>query len=212
MARSGFRLYALLLTAILLSFACGHRTRFFGASSGGRYHDVLNRCTQERRFFGLENVEYATFVTYRTPELRRAYVEEYADRYRLSTAEAEALLKSELDEATRYDVFLVSHYSTDPKARRLKPESNVWRLILSTSPDPGTGMEPALVQGEPSGRDPVLGYFYPFVTPWASNYLVKFKRQEGTPSLYLDMTGVLAELRFTFQRGAEVTDGTGRLH
>jgi hypothetical protein len=201
------RLAALLPALAFLSFSCANKANFLAITSSD-YHRVLDRKTQERRFFGLEKVEFATFVTYRTPELRKAYVKEYAERYRLPAEKADELLKRELAEAARYDVFFVSHYSSQPPARKLRPESNVWRLTLSTSPEATSGAEADLVQQEPSGTDPVTKYFYPFVTTWSSNYLVKFKRQAGGPALHLRMSGVLADLAMTFQRETESSDAS----
>ncbi len=208
MIQSFFRFRCTLFLALLcLSAGCAPQVRFLERSSSDRYNDVLARWTQEQRYFGLENVEYTTFVTYRTPELRKAYVKEYAAIYRLPQEKADALLKSELDEAARYDVFLVSHYSTNANARKLRPEANVWRLALTFSTGPDRGVEPDLVETEPSGKDPVLTFFYPYVTLWSSNYLVKFKRQEGNP-LRFEMAGVMANLTFTFDRNTEKSDGT----
>lgn len=187
----------ILLSIICLAFLGCHHPNIFGDPTTD-HEDLLNEWTRKKSFYGIENVEYFTYVTYKTAELRKAYVDEYADRYHLPEEKKNAMLKSEMDENANYDVFMVSHYSTRKEANKITKEPKVWRLTLSTSEDPVSGSEPVSVMTVGQNTDPVLAYFYPYITPWSTNLLVKFNKQPSSEKLFMRMSGVVADLVFSW--------------
>jgi hypothetical protein len=189
-----------LLTAFAFSvLACSGPVGILG-STHTKHHSLVKKLTREASFFGLEDVEYYTYVTYKSDELRKSYVDEYADRFHLPPDKKEKMLADEMNEASQFDVFVVSHYATNRENSKISKEGGAWRLSLSTSEDKTSGHDPDSVTMIATGRDPVFTYFYPHTNKWASNYLVKFKKEDAAAPLYLRMAGVAGDLLFTWKK------------
>ncbi len=184
--------YSFVLFVAITVNGCSIRRDFFGDPIS-KYHDILKSETRDASYFGLEKVRYLTTVTYRSRALREAYVNEYAERYGLKPAEKEALRAKEMADGEQYDVFFVSHFSTDKDAARLDKSAKVWRLTLE-GPN-GEALDPDSINTVPT--DTTTEYFYPYITMWSSNFLVKFKRGTTAP-MTLRMTGVLADVKFNW--------------
>ncbi|HLG20098.1 MAG TPA: hypothetical protein VI895_09845 [Bdellovibrionota bacterium] len=175
---------------------CAPNRNVFGDLSTP-YHKALNSMTRERSFFDVDQVKYLTTVTYETKELQQAYVEEYAKRYELPPDKKNEMLARQLAETRDYDVFFVSHFTSDRKSARITADPNVWRLTLSNDPSGQTVEEPFSVTPMTS-NDPVLQYFHPYVTHWSKTFRVKFKSLGEGPYRQLRMTGVVAQLAFVW--------------
>jgi hypothetical protein len=176
-----------------------HSASSFLNIHNSRYHDLLKIHTKEARFFSLEQAKVIAHVTYRDAELRKAYVEEYAQRYELPAEERETMLAKEAEEAAKYDEFVISLYTGHRQATQLTAMTSAWRLWLK-----GEGQE-AAVRPENvsslSSDDPVLLYFYPHVTPnWAKVFQVRFPKNNESGPLELRAAGVIANLHFVWER------------
>lgn len=185
--------------AFLLAFpfGCSRPTNLSG-NPATPYHKLESSLTREARFIGLEKVRYLTSITYKSRELREAYVNEYARRYGLSSEEKEKLLKNEMEEAGRFDAFLVSHFATDRDTSKVTREPKVWRLTLISDGNEAAPSDPDSVASLAS-NDTVLRYFYPQVTSWSKVFLVQFKHQGDPSHLKLKMVGVVDDLSFDWQ-------------
>jgi hypothetical protein len=183
--------------SFLLIMACSGRSGFFDESSHP-YHRVLWDQTEQRRYHTLENVPYQTAITYKNEAFRRAYVKEYVEMYHLPPEKAASMLAEELAEASEFDVFVIAHFASQREAAQITSRPKVWRIVLTTDPKTDFGSEPISVSSLAQGTDPVLMHFYPYVTPWSSNYLVKFKKVSANP-LYIRMSGVLADVIFRWK-------------
>lgn len=192
--RKGFFVIGLFLFSGLALIACAHPLTLGGQIST-KYHRLLSDHTHEKKLYGLEKVEYQTAVTYKSLKLRQAYVEEYAKRYYLSENEKQKLLESELKEAEKYEVFLVSHFATDKDAANVTKLRNVWRITLLTPLGSQEPIDPDSVI-QLSSKDSKIRYFYPHVSAWSKIFLVKFKKQNMSPELELKMVGVVSDLSF----------------
>jgi len=183
------RLFIALLGSVLITPSCTQPRNLLGQLNTP-YHDLQRALTKEARFFGLEKVHYQTSITYKSKALRRAYVEEYALRYHSSDKEKEELLKRELDEAEKFQVFFVSHYATDKDSARITREDKVWRLSLENEiPENVLSV---------SSQDSVLQYFYPQISPWSKSYNVQFKNSGDLQKFQVRMSGVDGDLEFTW--------------
>jgi hypothetical protein len=184
----------LFLSLLAITAGCSRPTDLSGRPATP-YHDLEAQFTREARFIGLEKVRYLTSAVYKSRSLREAYVDEYAKRYELPLAEREKQLRSELDEAEKYDVFLVSHFATDKDTAKMTKEAKVWRLSLVPDGDEAAASEPESVVTI-AASDTVLRYFYPQITPWSKVFLVKFKRRGDAARLKLTMAGVVDSVAF----------------
>jgi hypothetical protein len=206
------RLASVAVAAVLLASAQAcTRPQTISGTPKSRYHSLLETETRERRFIGVEKVPYITQVTRRTEALRRAYVEEYAGLYHLSPEAKEEMLRRELEEAGRFETFVVSHFASDREVSKLSRSPKAWRLVLAGDAADATGTDPEAVENLPGPRDPVFAFFYPHASPWSQNYAVRFPKIEAE-RLYLRMTGVHGDVVFEFKRteGALRDAGTDR--
>ncbi|MFH1262057.1 MAG: hypothetical protein V1495_01250 [Pseudomonadota bacterium] len=184
---------------LLAAAACSRPTDLAGRPVSP-YHDIELRMTKEARFIGLEKVRYLTSAVFKSRALREGYVEEYARRYELPPTEREKLRKRELEEADKFDVFLVSHFATDKDTGKLTQEAKVWRLALVADGNEAEAIEPDYV-GALDSTDTVLRYFYPQITAWSKVFLVKFKRRGDPARLELRMAGVVDTVSFDWNLG-----------
>ncbi len=177
----------------LLLASCSKSVDILGDQKSN-YHKTLKQHSREKRFYGLERVPYMTQVVYLSEKLRRAYVDEYAHKYRSSTQEKGQQLKKQLDEAAQYDEFVVFHFATDSQSPR---ESNLgfWRLRLIDRY--GKTHDPKHV-GTLLGDAATLQYFYPQMSPWSKNYLVRFEKIDVQDQMKLTMDSVDANLEFVW--------------
>ena len=159
------------------------------------YHKTLNRQSRQKKLYGLERVPYMTHIIYKNETLRTAYVNEYAKKYRLSEKERAELLEKEIQTAKDFEEFIIFHYENDRQRSRSDSSSlDRWKIRLHFSED--FSAEPHSMSNL-SGDASVLQYFYPKMTPWSKNYVVKFKKiPEPTSQIILSMDSVDANLDF----------------
>ena len=203
MAYEKFKFAVVVLTLgvlFLLDFGCAHRTNFYGDPSSD-YHRTLSTLTKRTRLYGLEKVQYETTITYKSATLREAYVNEYAEKYKLTPEEKEALHQRELEEASKYEVFVVSHFATDKETAKIDMGEKTWRVRLVNRIDRDLLIEPDAITNLPASSDPVFHYFHPHVLPWSKNFLVKFPKQDGSSDLVVRMDGISGNLEFFWPRG-----------
>ncbi len=185
-----------LLAAFLMAGSCASRVNISGDPSSD-YHRLLSKQTRETSFFGLEEVRYLTSVTYKSRALREAYVAEYAKQYELNAEERETMLKKEMEEVEKYDTFVISHFATNRDKAKLDRVAKAWRLLLRTQEEKDP-KSPDAVHAL-SGRDVVLRYFHPAITPWSKVFVAKFlKQEEPKEKLELRMVGIVDQLSFSW--------------
>ncbi len=188
--------FLILAIFLLGSWGCQKAETFLGHYNTP-YHRILEEQTHSQRFFGLEKVAYDTHITFRSLSLRRAYVNEYAERFDLSEAKREEMLAKELAEAQETHSFVISHYATDRDVAKLNQSEGPWRLSLTMLDNPDAKLEPKKIE-DLSSDDAVVKYFYPHVTSWSRSYRVDFPKppSSGDSGFTVTMTGVAGSLAF----------------
>jgi len=164
----------LTLLLSLCFLACSHRGITPMGDYASHYHTLLRQELRSQGFFGFDSIPYLTSVVHRSDKLRRAYVEEYAQVYRLNPAEKNLLLERELEESKKFIDVVVVHFATDDKLAHLDTNEKVWQIRLDTG---SQRLRPHMVSRLP-GEAPVNAYFYPQITHWSRNYLVRFSRED----------------------------------
>ncbi|MDD5225417.1 MAG: hypothetical protein PHE84_15645 [bacterium] len=167
------------VSALLLSLgvcACAGLGITPTRSSG--YSDAVARYTQtDKLYVGLET-QLDIQAVYRGAGFRRLYMDEYARVYNLSAAEKDKYLAIELDQAQKFEDFILVVNSTLSETNDLQKADSTWRVYLFRN---GTQIGATSIQ-RLRWKEEFLNRFYPLANPWSRVYLVRFTIPAGTPA------------------------------
>ena len=185
---------------LFLLFGCTPLGRW----KGENYFSIFNRWTRSVRVYEDLDTRIYVSATYRVSALRRAYVEEYAERYLLSEDLKEGLLRKEMEEAEGVNEFFLAVFTPDERWNDLDREDSVWSLYLVD--DRGRRLLPISIR-RIREEDPVIREFYPSLDLWSFGYMVRFPAytEDGEPfpgpdtrSVTLIITGALGRAELTW--------------
>jgi hypothetical protein len=135
------------------------------------YLQALEKWTREARVYRGLDMELICSATFKSAAYRSAYVKEYAATY-LLTPEAE--LKLEEDQATagaEFHDFVMATSIPDHKWNDFDQKDSMWKISLSN--DSNDRIESVEIR-ELDKKDPVIGEFFPYVSPWRYVYSLRF--------------------------------------
>jgi hypothetical protein len=164
------------LAATALSLAnCSSVSRFVESSKNPyrtkAYKAIRDKWSREARIHqGLE-VELIISATFKSKAFRRAYADEYGEAYKLSPEEKTQFVKDQLQAADLSHEFVVASFVPEKKWDEFDKPQSIWKLYLVN--DRGERVQPLEVQ-KPKQRDAKASYFFPYVTPWKTVYVVRF--------------------------------------
>jgi hypothetical protein len=183
------RAFLLLALALPLGFAsCGAPT--VSLAEGPReyvatdYERVLDRWTRTSQLFiasELDDMLTAT-ATYESWDFKWAYVVRYAEDYRLTVEQRQALLERSLAESDHYHQFYVALYAQKYEWSDLTLENAAW--IMRLIDDRGNETAPSEIDliRKPGAIERT---YFPYTTPWRRAYRVRFPvaRADGRRSI-----------------------------
>ena len=164
-----------------------------------RYDHALERWTAEDKIYQDLEAKILITGTYKSVPFRRAYVKKYAADYHLAPAETAAMLAQQEALAEGHYEFLLAVFTPTKMEDGLDERNSAWRVYLE---GPGLG------RLEPFEIRPVRKYnarltsFFPYITPWAKVYEVRFeapKTTEGAAYMNLVLTGVIGTVNLGYQ-------------
>ncbi len=174
---------------------------------GGSYKAVLMDWTREARIYRGLDLELIAVATYKSPQFRNAYSDEYARTYKLTEAEKKKLIKDQEDAAATYNDFVIAAYVPDEKCNDFSKKDSVWKIYLAAGGK--DRIKPVEIR-KIKKIDAKIGHFFPYITTWKSVYLVRFPVKfpgtekiiinDSISSIKLVITGVLgsAEMEWDF--------------
>jgi len=191
---------------------CSSMSRFVASSKNPyrtkAYKEICDQWSREARIHqGLE-VELIVSATFKSKAFRRAYTDEYGKVYRLTLEEAEQFGKDQLQQADQTHEFVLASFVPEKKWDEFDKPQSMWKLYLINDRD--ERVEPLEVQ-KYKEQDATVSYFFPYVTPWKSVYVVRFPLRvpetdrplagENTKGIKLVITSVLgtAEMDWTLE-------------
>jgi hypothetical protein len=189
----------LLTSFVCLVFlvGCEHPRVTFDGRPQTPYHKLLAKQTKYKRMYGLEKVIYQTHASYFTPELARLYVEEYADIYRFSDQERQAMHQEWEEKLEEYDVFMVSHFASDVDYDDLNehaPGKKIWSLRLE---DQDESIRPALIDKRTINAQE--RHFFPHTSDgFEKLYEIRF-RKSTMPTKIFSMNSPAKLVTFTWK-------------
>ncbi|MBM4358617.1 MAG: hypothetical protein FJ096_10975 [Deltaproteobacteria bacterium] len=172
------------------------------------YPSVLDRWTRTESLFLFDELTRALSVTatFEAWDFRWAYVIRYAQDYRLTIPQREALLRERLAATDEHHEFYLALYGEEDRQNDLTRPDSAWIVRLFDS----SGSEIAPSSIEAVTRPGVLEQrFYPYSTVWRRAFRVRFptKQPDGRPTIA--PTAAWLGLRFAGPWGN--TDLTWRL-
>jgi len=165
--------YILLLKSILLIviFAgcqgcqIASSVKQFEASSdpyqGSTYKTVLMKWTNEACIYRGLDLELMTSATFKSPEFREAYANEYVRTYNLASEEKEKLIKDQKQASLIYNDFIMSAYVPDKKLNDFNKKDSIWKIYLNAGNE--TKIKPLEIR-KIKKIDAVLTHFFPYTS------------------------------------------------
>jgi len=138
---------------------------------GSTYKAVLMKWTSEARIYRGLDLELMTSATFKSPEFRDAYANEYARTYKLGMKEKEKLIKDQKQASLIYNDFIMSAYIPDKKWNDFNKKNSIWKIHLNA--DNGKKIKPLEIR-KIKKIDAVLTHFFPYINTWESIYIVRF--------------------------------------
>ena len=170
------------------------------------YRDVLDAWTQEGRIYDGLLTKLISKVTFKSDAFRQAYTEEYARLYNLEGSEYDKLLMDQRKEAEQYHDFVIAAYVPEKKWDDFSKETSMWKIYITR--DQLEQIRPLEIRKQ-KNKDPIMDYFYPYMTTWKSIYHVRFPAFDpktdnqlmGNPAdaLTLVMTSVIGSVEFKWE-------------
>lgn len=190
-----------ILWAGLLAAGCGTIRETVAPTPGpidAAYQAALDRWAAGTEVYRDLELMLRLSAVYKSPAFRDAYVDKYAHDFQLSPDEADRMRAAEKDAADRAVEFLVALSGPTEEKNDLVTRDPAWRLFLEL--DAGERLEPFDVRPlkDTSLR---IREFYPFISPWARVYTVRFMAPETLARagrLNLVVTGVLGTARLSY--------------
>jgi hypothetical protein len=173
-----WRALAVMGVALCLLGACRPQTRFPGdvvstqaVSDRSEYADALKAWTRSGHIYRKFDTELLVTATYQSLAFRRAYTAAYAQAEQLNKQQEKDLWKRQVAEAQEFHEFLIASFVPDSVGSDLANPASAWKLYLEA--EGGRRVTPEDVR-HIRKVTPLITGFYPYVTPWAKVYKVRF--------------------------------------
>jgi hypothetical protein len=138
------------------------------------YDEVLQRWSRHQKVVSEVGTVLEVWAVLQGPEFREAYVERYADVYRLGEAERDALHDTQVKRSNQYYEFHVTAQSTEFRWNDLDSRESAWRVTLVDAA--GNAIAPASIES-PRMPEPYQKVFFPARTPFTRSYVIRFDRE-----------------------------------
>jgi len=139
------------------------------------YRVILERWTRKGSIHRGLKTELLVTATYKAEQFRRAYTEEYARCYMLTSIQNTNMMDDQIEAAEDYDDFLVSIYTQEKEWDDFSERDSLWKVYLIK--DGRFRIEPLEIRKVKKSRT-LSETFYPFISPWSSIYIFRFKKKD----------------------------------
>jgi hypothetical protein len=170
------------------------------------YRDAIETWTQEGRIYDGLLTKLISKITFKSAVFRQAYAEEYARLYKLEGPEYDKLVLDEQKEAADYNDFVIAAYVPEKKWDDFSKNTSMWKIYITR--DQVEQIRPLEIR-KLKKKDPIIDYFYPYMTAWKSIYHVRFPafdpKTDNQPmgdaydTVTLVMTSVIGSVEFKWE-------------
>ncbi|MEQ9503168.1 MAG: hypothetical protein RIT81_40250 [Deltaproteobacteria bacterium] len=196
---------ALLGTALIASFALAgcttpadraHALAATQSIAPDDYDDVLGDWTRHDEVYDVLYRIAFFHVTYHSPAFRRAFLIRHPDVYGPGSEEASRLMLTN-QESEDYLEFFVAASTANQRWNDFNRADSIWRITLRS--DDGEPVDGKIERVKTTAN---LRAIYPYITPYANTYAVRFPRNTFTGEPVLTPKTKKLELRVTSALGA----------
>lgn len=194
-----------LVLAVAGIFAAGGCARRIITSE---YTGVLNKWTRHKKVHVGLDARLYMYATYKAPQFRTAYINQYAKSYQLDDEYRQMLLAREKEASESFNEFFFTAYTPDESWNDFDLKNSVWQLYLED--DQGNRLTPLSITRVDSS-EPLVRQFFPYYDFWSAAYLIKFPKytiagqepipNEKTKKLRLVVTGVIGKGELAWDLG-----------
>jgi len=185
---------------LFLLFSCSSMLNVYTVLSDAQYispdyRAVLEKCTRKGSMYKGLKTELLVASTYKTEEFRKAYTEEYCKIYSLTPRQSKMMMDDQMQAANDYDDFLVSIHAEEKQWDNFSERNSLWNVFLLRD---GYFREKPLEVREVKEKRILYESFYPFISPWSSVYVFRFKKTDklkASESLEFVLAGVPGSIR-----------------
>jgi hypothetical protein len=151
------------------------------------YRAMLDKWTRKGSIHKGLGTELLVTATYQSEEFRRAFAKEYGRLYMQTPEENQKMLEDQMSAADDYDGFLVAVYTPEKEWDDFAETGSLWKVYLIK--DGRFRLEPVEIRKVKKQRissreigryRAVSEAFLPYVNPWTTLYVFRFKRN-GLP-------------------------------
>jgi len=165
------------------------------------YGPVFEAWTRSTRVVSEEGTLIEVWATMKSLEFRQAYIERYAELYKLSRDQRDELQAGQLEAIRRGYELHLSVQMSDRRWNDLERDNSPWRVTLVDGA--GDTLDPSDIDAP---RLPVLyeSEFFPNKTPFTRTYVVRFDKKDENGNVFDfggEKTGQVM-LRIASPRGA----------
>ena len=170
------------------------------------YRDVFDAWTQEGRIYDGLSTKLISKATFKSAAFRQAYATEYARLYKTEGSEYDKLVADQQKAAAEYHDFVIAAYVPEKSWDDFSKETSMWKIYLTR--DAGEQIRPLEIR-KLNKKDPILDYFYPYITTWKSIYHVRFPTldpktgsqilEDPNDAVTLIMTSVIGSVEFKWK-------------
>jgi len=170
------------------------------------YRDVFEAWTQEGRIYDGLSTKLISKATFKSAAFRQAYAAEYARLYKTKGPEYDKLVADQQKAAADYHDFVIAAYVPQKNWDDFSKETSMWKIYLTR--DAVEQIRPLEIR-KLKKKDPILDYFYPYVTTWKSIYHVRFPTldpktgsqilEDPNDAVTLVMTSVIGSVEFNWK-------------
>lgn len=166
----------------------------------GDYRTALEKWTRKGSLYKGLKTELVLSSVYKADEFRKAYAHEYGRVYSLTGRQGENMLQKEIQEARKYDEFLVAVDAAEEQWDDFSKRDSLWNVFLLRD---GKLREKPLEVRKLKEKRIFYESFFPFISPWSSVYSFRFKRPDSPGNsevLELVFTGLPGTIRLTWSQ------------
>jgi hypothetical protein len=180
-------------------FAAGHAGCAAGTGgTGPGYFKILDSWTRVEKIYEGFEPRLLLKATYKNRSFRYAYIDRYADDYKLTPRHRDAMRAKALEISELYNEFILAAHTPTDRWNDFEESDSIWKLYLEDNL--GNRLTPISID-KLDAKDPLLQEFFPYIGLWSSIYIVRFPKYseastesipgEATDYLRLTVAGAL---------------------
>lgn len=173
--------------------------------ASAEYTDVFDTWTREARIYEGFETKLIAKATFKSEAYRQAYTDEYTRLYKIKGLEYEKFKTDQQSAAGEYHDFVLAVFVPHKSWDTFSKEETMWKIFITR--DNEQQVAPLEIR-KLKKKDPVLGYFFPYVTTWKSMYHLRFPTKDPatdmqiidaqSSGLSLVMTSVIGSAEFNW--------------